>query len=101
MKTTVELPDELLRAAKIRAAERNMKLKDLVAEALRQALSTPKADETVPRDPVQALRQRLVFNADGTVDNPDGIDDDDFFAAVDGLREASRREPVRDPFGAD
>jgi hypothetical protein len=57
-------------------------------------------DEAAPRDPVQALRRRLVFSADGTVDSPDGVADHDFFAAVASLREASRREPVRNPFAA-
>ena len=38
MKTTLDLPDELMRAAKIRAAQCNLRLKDVVADALRAAL---------------------------------------------------------------
>lgn len=38
MRTTLDLPDELLRHAKARAALRGMKLKDFVAEALHAAL---------------------------------------------------------------
>lgn len=39
MKTTLELPDELMREIKIRAAHEDRKLKDLVAELLRRGLS--------------------------------------------------------------
>lgn len=38
MKTTVELPDDLIRAIKLRAVRENRKLKDLVAELLRRGL---------------------------------------------------------------
>jgi len=39
MKTTLDLPDELMRSIKVRAAQESRKLKDLVAELLRQGLS--------------------------------------------------------------
>lgn len=39
MKTTVELPDELMRAIKVKAAREDRKLKDLVAELLERALT--------------------------------------------------------------
>ena len=38
MKTTLELPDELMREVKIRAAVEGRKLKDVVAEALKTGL---------------------------------------------------------------
>ena len=38
MKTTLELPDELMREIKIRAAREDRKLKDLIAELLRRGL---------------------------------------------------------------
>lgn len=38
MRTTLDLPDELMKQAKIAAVERGVTLRDLVAEALRQAL---------------------------------------------------------------
>jgi plasmid stability protein len=41
MKTTLDLPDDLMRAVKIRAAEENRKLKDLIAELLRRGLAQP------------------------------------------------------------
>jgi plasmid stability protein len=39
MKTTLELPDELMRAVKIRAATEGRKLKDVVADLLRRGLA--------------------------------------------------------------
>ena len=54
MKTTQDLPDELMRAVKIRAVLRNMKLRKLVAEALRPMLSAP-PHAVGPPDPVQAF----------------------------------------------
>jgi plasmid stability protein len=97
MKTTLELPDDLVRAVRIRAAERNMKLKDVVAEALRAGLAADEAQRFRALDPVQALGQRMVFHADGTVTNPAGIDDAQFFSALDELRTESRRGGLRDP----
>ena len=41
MRTTVELPDDLFRKAKARAAMQGRALKDLVAEGLRLVLRTP------------------------------------------------------------
>jgi len=42
MKTTIEIPDPLLRKAKSRAAERGQTLKEFVAEALKQKLAAGK-----------------------------------------------------------
>lgn len=39
MKTTVELPDELMRSVKIQAARENRKLKDLLAEVIARGLA--------------------------------------------------------------
>ena len=49
MRTTIEIPDELLRHAKARAALRGMKLKDLVAEALEAALYCPSGAPSASR----------------------------------------------------
>jgi plasmid stability protein len=61
MKTTVELPDDLMRAVKIRAVEEDRKLKDMIADLLRRGL----AQETGPSP---AVRHRvslpLVYCAD-------------------------------------
>jgi len=39
MKTTLEIPDELYRQAKVKAAQENRKMKDLVSEGLRLVLA--------------------------------------------------------------
>jgi hypothetical protein len=39
MKTTLDLPDDLMRAVKIRAVEENRKLKDTIADLLRRGLA--------------------------------------------------------------
>ena len=96
MKTTVELPDELMRRIKIRAAASDRKLKDTFEELIRRGLDAAEAE--APRDPVEALRKRLKFHSDGSVTNPGGIDDAAFFEALDQIRKQSRRETLNDPF---
>ena len=50
VKTTLELPDELMRAAKIRAANEGRRLKDVVADLLRRGLAEePKSAGRVQR----------------------------------------------------
>ena len=44
MKTTIDLPDDLVRAVKLRAVEENRKLKDTVADLLRRGLAQEPAD---------------------------------------------------------
>lgn len=39
MKTTLDLPDDLVRAVKIRAVEENRRLKDMVTDLLRRGLA--------------------------------------------------------------
>lgn len=41
MKTTLELPNALVRAVKVRAVHSNRKLKDLVAELIERGLAAP------------------------------------------------------------
>ncbi len=45
MKTTIEIPDELFREVKARAAMEGIKLKDLIADALREKLCAPPGDK--------------------------------------------------------
>jgi hypothetical protein len=47
MKTTLELPDPLMRRVKIRAASEGRKLKEVVADLLIKGMETPAA-ETLP-----------------------------------------------------
>jgi len=50
MKTTLELPDELMRAVKIRAAREGRKLKDVMADLIRGGLSaTPETAGAAPK----------------------------------------------------
>ena len=57
MKTTLELPDELGRRIKIRAAQRNQKLKDTIAQLLELGLVTAPRNE-VPRRAPTPVRLR-------------------------------------------
>lgn len=45
MRTTLDLPDDLMRRAKAAAAMRGLKLKDLVASFIAQGLSAPETAE--------------------------------------------------------
>ena len=76
MRTTVELPDDLFRQVKARAALQGRSLKDLVADGLKLLLQTPKrALPTVlsrrtqfpiikSKDPVRRLTQKMVVAAE-------------------------------------
>jgi hypothetical protein len=48
MKTTLDLPDELMRAIKVRAAQQNRKIKDVVTELLKWALSQTESGSATP-----------------------------------------------------
>jgi hypothetical protein len=49
MKTTLELPDDLMREVKIRAVRENRRLKDAVADLLRRGLAERRAAAAVKR----------------------------------------------------
>jgi hypothetical protein len=53
MKTTLDLPDDLMRAVKMRAVQQNRKLKDTIAELLRRGLTQPSEAPPVARRRVQ------------------------------------------------
>jgi len=96
MKTTLELPDELMRQLRVRAAQSDRRLKDVVTELVERGLEASNSPEEADR--LQAWLNKLEIDADGTVVNPDGIDDPDFYRALDEVREESRRRAPRDPF---
>ena len=48
MKTTLDLPDELMREVKILAARESRKLKDTVADLLTRGLGTAPSRQTAP-----------------------------------------------------
>lgn len=62
MKTTLELPDELARRIKVRAAQRNQKLKDTIAQLLELGLASAPEKETLYRapKPVRLKKQRTL-----------------------------------------
>jgi len=49
MKTTLDLPDELMREVKIRAVETDRKLKDTIADLLRIGLDQPEEPSGTPQ----------------------------------------------------
>ena len=55
MKTTIELPDDLMRRVKTRAVQRNQKLKDAVAQLLEAGIAADpgKVPESGPPRPVR------------------------------------------------
>lgn len=53
MKTTLDLPDELMRTVRIRAAEENLKLKEVVANLLRLGLTVASPEKRMVRNRVQ------------------------------------------------
>lgn len=57
MKTTLELPDELMRRVKLRAVHANRKLKDEIAQLLVAGLANA-PDVAAPRKPPKPVRLR-------------------------------------------
>ena len=51
MRTTIDLPDDLLQKAEVRAAREGRSLEDVVTDGLRRVLETPRAEDR-PRRPV-------------------------------------------------
>ena len=101
MKTTFDLPEPLLRRAKAAAAHQGRPLRDLVAEAIDAKLS---ADLAATRSALkqpnewETYKAQLVQQPDGSWFNPNGIDDERFFQALEDIRAESRRAPLRNPF---
>lgn len=60
MKTTIELPDEILRKAKVAAAESDTSLKDLFTLALERFLaSTSKREDKARSEKLQQLLEKM------------------------------------------
>ena len=53
MKTTLDLPDELMRAVKIRAVHEHKKLKDTIAELIRKGIAASKSPRPKLPKPVK------------------------------------------------
>lgn len=61
MKTTLELPDDLVKELKLRAIHEGKKLKDAVADTLRAGLAAPRVGGSVNRG---GKRARVVVKKD-------------------------------------
>lgn len=90
MKTTFDLPDPLLRRAKAAAAAQGRPLRDLVAEAIEARLAAPppalQRRSEPPPDEWQAFLATLELQPDGSYINPNAIDDEAFFQALEDVR---------------
>ena len=53
MKTTLELPDELMREVKIRAVHEHKKLKDIIAELLRKGIAASRPSRAKIPKPIK------------------------------------------------
>lgn len=101
MKTTFDLSDGLLHQAKAIAARQGRSLRDLVSEALQQAVTDDeRAGRADPNGGTEwdAFLSRLERKPDGTYFNPEGIQDEQFFEVLDSLRAERLSQPMRDPF---
>ncbi|HET9228593.1 MAG TPA: hypothetical protein VFR31_18085 [Thermoanaerobaculia bacterium] len=92
MKTTLDLPASLLRKAKALATQQGRPLRDLIIEALgekvEEATGAAKAREDRRRN-WERWRTRLKQLPDGSWFNPDGIQGELFFRALDEIRRGS------------
>jgi hypothetical protein len=92
LKTTLDLPDALVRRAKSLAARQGRPLRDFVAEAINEKLvdsaNPPTAGKGNParRDAWERWKSRLQKLPDGLLFNPEGIDDESFFRSLDEIR---------------
>lgn len=64
MRTTLIIPDEIMRELKRRAAERGDTLSDVVAECLKRGLEAPEPTEDLPPLPARAMGTPAVDVAD-------------------------------------
>lgn len=101
MKTTFDLPEPLLRRAKAAAAHQGRPLRDLVAEAIDAKLAADQAaTRAASRQPSEweAYRSQLIQQPDGTWFNPNGIEDEGFFEALEEIRRERLKQQVpREP----
>jgi plasmid stability protein len=63
MKTTLDLPDDLMRDIKIRAVKENRKLKDAIADLLRRGLSRKTVEPPAVRHRVELPLVRCAHEA--------------------------------------
>ena len=64
VKTTIELPDDLLQRVKIRAIHEHKKLKDAIAEYLERGMAAPRAEKKPWTPKVAKLQGRGPLTTD-------------------------------------
>ncbi len=64
MKTTLDIPDELIRTVKLRAVEENRTLTDLIADLLRRGLAEDSVESRVIRNRVELPLIHVAHAAD-------------------------------------
>ncbi|MBK6961859.1 MAG: hypothetical protein IPH23_12125 [Gammaproteobacteria bacterium] len=94
MKTTLELPDPLLRRVKVRAAQTDRKLKDVVAELIEKGLdAVTAAGGTAPESPAPRRSLPVLKRQTGrmlSVEDIDAAIADNRFAHLGSLDELNR-----------
>jgi hypothetical protein len=80
MKTTIEIPDDLFRQAKAKAALEGMRLRDLIERGLRLVLETPPSSQQSGR--------RAAFPLIRASGNPSPLDAEQVAAALTEMDEA-------------
>ncbi len=101
MKTTFDLPDPLLRRAKAVAADEGRPLRDFVADALTEKLATHASNKQAAQSPSsewRAFAARLQTQPDGSLINPQGIDNQALDDVLDTIRQERTGAPPRNPF---
>ena len=69
MRTTVDLPDELLRRAKSKAALSGRKLKDLIEEGLRAVIDNPPPEDQAKAKPKKVTAHDLLRDLCGIIED--------------------------------
>src|SRR5258708_8633950 len=90
MKTTIELPDDLIKEVKMLAINQGRKLKDVVADLLRHALNGASAHPTVVKAGKSVLKRRKALTQK-FLSGQWGIE----FAGYEAAREADRRSAAK------
>jgi len=70
MKTTLDLPDPLMRQVKIRAASRGRKLKDEIAELLEKGMASPQAQTSAAGEQPYHRHPKTGFLVSRTLSTP-------------------------------
>src|SRR5437879_1817398 len=90
MKTTIELPDDLIKEVKLLAVDEGRKLKDVVADLLRHALNGASARPTVVKAGKAMLKRRKALTQK-FVSGKWGVD----LAGYEAAREIDRRSAAK------